>query len=86
MALSSMTGFGSASKASSGLRYDVEAKSVNHRYLDIVFRLPASLQKYENELAQAVRDQLRRGRVEISVSRAEEKEKQAQVEIGRAHV
>lgn len=70
MALLSMTGFGSASRDLGTVRITVELKSVNHRYLDLAWRLPAIYSSRELSLAKVVREKLRRGRVEITVSRA----------------
>ena len=41
-----------------------ELKSVNHRYLDVSFRLPESFRFIENNLRNALRGQLSRGKLE----------------------
>ncbi len=40
MALKSMTAFGRTSHSFEGWRLTVEIKSLNHRFLDIILRLP----------------------------------------------
>jgi len=45
--LRSMTGFGAAAAEVEGVRYAVEARSVNNRYLKGVIRLPDGLSQME---------------------------------------
>jgi len=66
----SMTGFGRASREVTGVAFEVEARSVNHRHLDLRIRLPRILADRENALKQRVQGKLARGKVEISVSLA----------------
>jgi uncharacterized protein (TIGR00255 family) len=64
----SMTGFGRASREASGVSFEVEARSVNHRHLDLRIRLPRMLADRENALKQRVQGRLARGKVEIVVN------------------
>ncbi len=43
-----------------------EIRSVNHRYLDVHFRLPDPLRELESALRESVRTRLKRGKVECS--------------------
>jgi len=63
----SMTGYGRASAAAAGLGFEVEVRSVNHRYLDLRVRLPRPLAGLEPELRARVGRQLRRGKVDVHV-------------------
>lgn len=63
----SMTGFGRASKHYKGYTVTVEIKSINHRYLEIDYRMPPGLSFTQASLTQTLREQLRRGRVEVTV-------------------
>ena len=63
----SMTGFGRAEGSVEGHRFVVEAKSVNHRYVDVRFRLPSMLLPFESSLSQQVKSRFARGSFEISV-------------------
>lgn len=71
MATMSMTGFGRASGTAGAVQIEVELRSVNHRFLDTSCRLPQTYNGLETEISQRVAKQLRRGRVEIFVSRRE---------------
>ncbi len=62
----SMTGYGQGSAEVRGACFQAEARSVNHRFLDLRLRLPGSFQSLEKDVRRLVRDQVHRGRVELS--------------------
>lgn len=63
----SMTAYGKA-EADCGIhKIQVEVKSQNHRFKDIILRLPKGLQTLENEIKQAISQTIQRGRVELTV-------------------
>lgn len=64
----SMTGFGRASFQVDELAFDVEVRSVNHRYLDTRVRLPRVLGAFEGEVRAAIPRRFARGRVDLSVT------------------
>ena len=66
--ISSMTGFGRATVASDGREITIELKSVNHRYLDLAFRMPRHIGFIEDVLRQLLTGQLSRGHVDIFVN------------------
>jgi uncharacterized protein (TIGR00255 family) len=68
-ALLSMTGFGKGRAAKGSLWVEAEIKAVNHRYLDLAFKLPRLYSPFEHELRNMVSERLERGRVEIFVLR-----------------
>jgi len=63
-----MTGFGEASAENGGLRLQVKVHGVNHRYLDVVLRLPDDLRFAESRLRERVGAVARRGRCEVAVA------------------
>src|SRR5450631_2247765 len=63
----SMTGFASATRELAGAALNVELRSVNHRYLDLQFRLPEELRALEPGLRELVVARLQRGKVECRV-------------------
>ena len=63
--MESMTGFGSAQLDDGPLRMMVTIRSVNHRFLDLVLRLPESLRPWEADLSAQLRGELGRGRIEV---------------------
>lgn len=64
----SMTGFASISREDAGLKVGVTARSVNHRFLDMAIKAPASLGAIDGRLRAVIQQRLTRGRVEISIS------------------
>ena len=63
-----MTGFGRAEVRGDTLVVTVEARSVNHRHLDIALRVPRTLAPLELEARRAIAARLERGRVDITVT------------------
>ena len=66
--LISMTGFGQGEAANSHSTVTVEVRSVNHRFLDLAFKLPRSLQNREPDIKEVVRGKIARGRVSITIA------------------
>jgi uncharacterized protein (TIGR00255 family) len=62
-----MTGFGEALAESAGLRLQVRIHGVNHRFLDIVLRVPDELRFAEALARERVAAVARRGRCELAV-------------------
>jgi uncharacterized protein (TIGR00255 family) len=63
----SMTGFGRAESTSETYVLTVEARSVNHRHLDVALRLPKSLASVEPEARKLITSRVERGRVDVQV-------------------
>lgn len=66
----SMTGFGRAEGQIGAARYTVEIKSVNHRYLDLRFRLPAGFSSLEPMLTDLLKEKFERGSLDVVVRQA----------------
>lgn len=69
MKIMSMTGFGEGSAQGEEVEVSVELKSVNHRFLDVVCKLPGMYSRFETDLVKMIRERLKRGRVELFVAR-----------------
>ncbi len=73
MPLYSMTGFARVQvsvpmRDQAQLGYTLSLKSVNHRFLDIQLRLPSGLDELEMELRRALKENLVRGHVDVTLS------------------
>ena len=66
--MKSMTGFGKRESLCQGTMIGVEIRSVNHRFCEIMVRLPKSLLSMELELKEQVRRTCERGRIELMVT------------------
>ena len=64
----SMTGYGRAFREVDGRQMTVEVKSVNHRFLDISFRMPRNLMFLEDAARKAIGAKLARGHVDMFVT------------------
>jgi len=65
--ITSMTGFGRGYYKDHGIGVSVEIKSVNHRYIDIFFRLPRELHAWEDSIREIIKEYIHRGRVEVTL-------------------
>ncbi len=63
-----MTGYGQAEASSDAATVVTEVRSVNHRFLDLSFRVPRSLQSRERDMREQVKRALARGRVYVTVT------------------
>jgi uncharacterized protein (TIGR00255 family) len=67
-AVYSMTGFASLrGSAGDGLAFTLTMKSVNHRFLDLSFRLPSYCDGLEMQLRKLMKENLHRGHVDVTL-------------------
>ncbi len=86
MAISSMTGFARVQmtlpgRAQEQLSYTLTIKSVNHRFLDLQFRLPSGMDALEMELRKVLKENLVRGHVDLTL----QVERNSQARAGYSH-
>ncbi|MBM3298777.1 MAG: YicC family protein [Deltaproteobacteria bacterium] len=65
----SMTGFGRGRSAVGGVEVVTEIRAVNHRFLDVSLRLPKTYSCFEAAVRRVVSDSVKRGKVDVSVTR-----------------
>jgi len=82
----SMTGFAAATRETEELAVNVTLRSVNHRHLDVQFRLPQSVQGLETAFRAAIQQRLARGRLEVAMNVQERTEPVTVVEIDESLV
>ena len=64
-----MTGYAQVKgQVNSGLAFTLSLKSVNHRFLDLHFRLPSDTDALEMKLRRLLKEKLARGHVEVGLS------------------
>ena len=61
----SMTGYGRAMCEIDGRQLSIELKSVNHRFLDLAFRMPRNLMFLEDDARKIIGARLARGHVDV---------------------
>ena len=64
----SMTGYASVARDTAAGRVSLELRSINSRYLDLVFRIPDELRAAEPALRESVAAGIARGKVECRIS------------------
>ncbi|MHB9145433.1 MAG: YicC/YloC family endoribonuclease [Symbiobacteriia bacterium] len=82
--LFSMTGFGRGEAAGDFGRLTVEIKSVNHRFSEVVLRLPRPLSPLEDRLRRLVAEGVSRGRLEVLVTWEEPASERKRVKVDKA--
>lgn len=82
--MTSMTGYGRSEAACGGGTVTAELRSVNHRFSEIVVRLPRVLSSLEEEFKRMIQVRCARGRVELTVSISGGKEAGKQLSLDHA--
>lgn len=80
----SMTGYAVATTEVAGNALNAELRSVNHRYLDIQFRMPEEMRAAEPALRELLAAKLKRGKIECRISTAARPEVEADAELDAA--
>jgi len=63
-----MTGFGRGETNSDVLKINIEMKSVNHRYCEIVLHMPRSMNVLEDGIKRVIQEKIGRGRIDVFVN------------------
>jgi uncharacterized protein (TIGR00255 family) len=79
--IKSMTGFASLTRDDELATITVTVKAVNHRFLDLQLRLPASLAAMESRIRALAQSKVARGRLELGVSYQQRKTSAVEVEL-----
>jgi uncharacterized protein (TIGR00255 family) len=62
-----MTGYGKGNAVNGKIKVEVEVKSVNSRFLDIITKLPSSIMNKEYELRELIKNKINRGKLTIVI-------------------
>jgi len=82
--IKSMTGYGRGEGSTENKKFTFEIKAVNHRYNEIVLRLPRSLAPLEDRLRKIISARVSRGRIDGYLSLEDCGEKTAAVKVDKA--
>ncbi len=63
-----------------------ELRSVNHRYLDVIIKLPEELRGIENDVRRHLNKQLKRGKIECNLRYRDAQNQQTKLRINDAYV
>jgi len=64
----SMTGFGRSERSHDGTSIAIEIRSLNNRYLDLIFKAPRIFLYRENEMKEFLKKKIERGKIMLSIS------------------
>ena len=88
--MQSMTGYGRCQVIRDGRELTLEIKTVNHRFLDLSFRLPRSVSFLEEMLRRELTARFRRGHVDVFIAyrntRADARSVQVDTALAQAYV
>ena len=65
--LQSMTGYANEELELDGINYEIEMKSLNSKHCDIQIRMPESLNPYEIEIRNLIKNKLQRGKINLFI-------------------
>ena len=66
--IKSMTGYGRANVSKNEREYQIEIKSVNHRYLDVSVKMPRQLSYLEEVIKKEISSKVKRGKIDVFVT------------------
>lgn len=66
--MKSMTGFGRANYENEGRTYNVEIKSVNHRYCDVSVKMPRCISYLEEKVKKEITNSISRGKIDVYIT------------------
>ncbi|MHB1421328.1 MAG: YicC/YloC family endoribonuclease [Bacillota bacterium] len=81
--IKSMTGYGKGEATGAGKGITAEIKSVNHRFLEIVVRMPRQYSFLEERVRKAIKERVTRGRLDVFLSLEDVEEKKGQVKVDK---
>ena len=65
--IKSMTGYGKSNLSINSREYQVEVKTVNHRYIDVNIKIPKVISYLEEDVRKLISSKLKRGKIDISI-------------------
>lgn len=78
-----MTGFAHASTEYAGKNIDIEIRSVNHRFLDVQFKLPDDLRCLESNMREKIVSKIARGKLECRIQLGSTHQQQSSLHINQ---
>ena len=88
--IKSMTGYGKSTLATDSREYQVEIKTINHRFADINVKMPRVLSYLEEDIKKEILKQVSRGKIEVFItysnSSSENNEVKINMEIAKLYI
>ena len=81
--IKSMTGFGRAKCEYEGREYNVEIKSVNHKYSDVSIKIPRQISYLEEKVRKEILTKVSRGKIDLFITLQDYSEKGKNIKINK---
>ena len=81
--IKSMTGFGRSTLSKEGREYQIEIKSVNHRYNDVNIKMPRNISYLEEVVKKCITSKIKRGKVDVFITFENNSETGKQIKINK---
>ena len=81
--MKSMTGYGKSILTKEKREYQVEIKTVNHRYLDISIKMPKILSYLEEQIKKEIASKIKRGKVDVFITFENNSEEGKNIKINK---
>lgn len=81
--IKSMTGYGKSNITENLREYQVEIKSINHRYLDISVKMPRTISYLEEDVKKEIQKHLTRGKVDVFITYSNNSKEGNEVKINK---
>lgn len=79
----SMTGYGRGEVSNGQRKVTVEVRSVNHRFSEVVIRMPKELSPLEERIRNLVQAKVSRGRIDVLITREDSRSRRRKVEVDK---
>lgn len=79
--MNSMTGYGKGQAELDGRKATIELKSVNHRFLDLIIKLPRGFQFVESSLRKIISESCQRGHIETYINYEDNRESKSVIQV-----
>ena len=84
--IKSMTGFGAGDCENQDFKVHVEIKAVNQRYLETNYRMPYSLNMFENVLTKTIKEYASRGKLDVNIRFQDLRDKAVNIAVDKGLV
>ena len=81
--IKSMTGYGKANLSKETRQYQIELKSVNHRYLDISVKMPRTISYLEEDVKKEISRYIKRGKIDVFITFEDKNIENKQIKINK---
>lgn len=79
--IKSMTGYGKSNININSREYQIEIKTVNHKYNDITIKIPKIISYIEDDIRKKINEKIKRGKIDISITFEDYSEETTDIKI-----